>query len=358
MLHRVFVPIANEDEVIQSDRNIQAQVYKTALTGLRDEVKLQTEKINKEYGKIKKADIQEQLYYAACPMQGDEKTLKKCSKIASKNAKEVFDRIKEEAGQMRNAIKELRAQIKTLLLEKKEKYAKLKEMDIETYSKMSLYRELKKKCNKRVSSEKEMAEYMKNSQQFQEFKEKIEYYNDKIKSANDKLKIYMTAYRAKIKELQFILKTGGPNGDFTEDEKRVIKMTIKSHQQKHKTKFKTLKKNVRDEVSGYKSSMKVVNDNKKVLLQDLKKNIKSELTRYKRQKTSLKRIEKNMLKDLKDNGHNIVSFGEKAREILNEYKQKTADEFSAAAAKSAEKPKRCPKGTKRNRKTGECEEVK
>ena len=367
-IERVYTPIADVDEVIETDKPVQARVYKEAIQDLRKEISTNTDIIEKEFGKITKKQILNELIQV-CGNVDDTKEKKLCEKIARSGATELMMALKEEMKAMKEHIKELRVKIKELLLEKKAKYEKLKgsRMNIEKYKEFSIYYNINKKCNKKLLSEKGLAEYMNESQQFTELNDEINENNERIKEALDELKTYMVAYNLKMKELKRALKTG----NFTNEEKAAIGMTIKNNKMKHKETLKELREDVKDRVSSYKMNIQRINKDKKIRVQTLKKNIKNELLRYKRQNTSLKRIKKQMLsniqKKMKKDGIDIGQMSDKVRNIVEDYKNQISEKIEKekemagekAAEKAAEKArKEAEKAAEKAKKAAEKEAEK
>lgn len=347
-IQRVYTPIANIDDVMASDKTILTKVYKNAIEELRNEVKEATGAIDKEFGKVKKTQITKELK-SVCVDIDDKKDKRICEKIAGSYASELFNTIKEEMSIIKENIKELREKIKNLLLEKKEKAELLKgddaKMNAEIFKEHSLYREIRRKCNKKVIDEKSILGYINDSQQCTQINNEINEYNEKIKVALDELKTYMDAYNAKMKELKKVLKIKG----ISKLEKDIVNNNIKQNRENHVKHIKTLKKDVQNKVSDYKFEISELKKDKKVILREVKKSIKKELSRYKKQRVSLKRINKQMFneinKNLKKEGIDISpkKMSGRVTDMIEHYKKETIEQMKneisekAAAAEAKKK---------------------
>jgi hypothetical protein len=137
--------------------------------------------------------------------------------------------------------------------------------------KNSAYFSVRSQCGKRVYSNAELLEHLKDHPRIMKYNKEIKIYEDHIEMMKNRLKIESDAYKLKVKSLKDMLR----NSDLSDLERAVIKLIIKdSTKTFQKTKKRTAAE-LREEMEDHTDAIKLLARWEKEVFKNVKKTMKN-----------------------------------------------------------------------------------
>lgn len=335
IIHYLNTDIANEDQMLELDRNVIMHQYKLQMEKYKAEIE-KMEKESKIYGNQKQKNIKG----LDCPSNYTKKLLTKCKKLQRETKKILVQNIKEKREPFKQKIKETRGLIKMLKDIKTSRLSKriniLEERNMTDIDKNTVYYKLSRKCRLKPNLKQKLQLYINNDSQINRIDHQIRIHQEMERNIKNQLKDYSKSRintRKMPKKLQMELK------DPLELER-------------HKNNMKILREQLTDKIDKLKENdkqnkikLKEYNKTRRKVLSKLIPNIRKTLK--KREKEILKNIMeneeiKNMVND------SMKEFQTKLKELEenHEKEEKAIEEEKAAIKKAKEESKEAEKQAK------------
>ena len=373
-----IIPSAEINKVKQFDKYITRTSADEMIGELKEKADIVSAKMEGELGEMDKDSFN---YLKKKCEHVDALPNKICQKIIQTNIRELAKEVKSYTQSIRDQIRVLKKEMLNASKMKQKGLDDIKK-NIERYPdefenyKNGAYFSVRTICGKRIHTNKELLDNLKEHPRIIKYNKEIKVYEDNIEMIRNRLKIETESYNKKMKELKMALKKENNLSDL---EKSVIKLIIKES----KTTFqKTQKKHanqVREELEDHTYSINLLQDKKKEVYKSVKKTMKEMIKKDKKEQSATKKAESRLRKtlrkqgdlydDIKDEGIRVLvdTYEEKIKEQLDDtilknkilIKEKEAKEKEKREQKEAkEKEKQQQKEAKQKEKEAKQNETR
>jgi colicin import membrane protein len=234
--------------------------------------------------------------------QDDPVAKKECTKTVRATIRELVLEAREEVKRIKDAVKEIRSQLKNRALFKREALAAVSdniEKHEEEYAdyKGTLFANMRDTCSEKATTGSELSKQLHEHPAFVKYEDRIERYNVAIQRLQDQLKEHVTIYKARMAHLKKFLKQ-----DLSELERSVINLTIREERTLHNKTMRLRRKDAKAEEKGIQKKIKHTEKQRKKRYARLKKTIKKRVNAGRKEEKSVKRAELKLRKTLRKQG--------------------------------------------------------
>ena len=325
-LHHVAAPLVEDvQEVAKMDRKYVRSQMNEEIDALKKRADDEDEKMDKDL-----QDLDASRFYVIRDLCADyEGVVKKgCLKIANVQIRALVREAKTESKNLKDAIKQIRTEVKTKKMFRKGALAKVREYVTENPEEMekfqkSIYYVLKYKCGKTISTNKDFEEAAKEHPLIAEINEQIDGYNAHIKTLEDGLQTKLGLHKSKIQQVKKLLRN-----NLSELERSVVKSVLKDLQKEGKGLKKTLTKETEEEKKDLAEHLKDLSKKRNKTLRKMKSAVKSVAREQKREDKETARTEKALRKTLRKQGDLREEFKDGIlKDLVKKYSEKTREDF-------------------------------
>uniref|UniRef100_A0A6C0JHK5 Helicase ATP-binding domain-containing protein n=1 Tax=viral metagenome TaxID=1070528 RepID=A0A6C0JHK5_9ZZZZ len=329
IIERINVPIVKDVKMVERfDKKIVGDFLNSDVPKLQQQIIDETNKIRtSEFADIDANKFKFLREEICGDLEG--RPLKQCGKIVNANIRELVKEAKGEVKEMRENIKKIR---QLVIQQKKLKQISFKEIkgnvenNAEKYKKYkeSLFYLLKNTCAKKITSETNFKEAVKEHPEILETDNLLASYNEEIENLHGQIKNQMTNYKNRMAHLKGILK----KKDLSELERSVIKLTIKDEQKDFKGLMKATKKTVSKAEKEIKKKVKTTEKQRKKNVEKIRKTIKKQIKVEKKNEKDIEKEEKKLRKTLRKERDYVEEIkDEKLNDLVGKYKNKALDQM-------------------------------
>jgi len=334
IVKRVMVPIVSDvemEKVKKYDKYILRTDVDENIVKLKDQAEKASELLTDELSEMQKERFQ-YLRKKCETSQNDILSKNRCNKIINSNIKNLVGEIKEYVKSIKSQMKTINVELqkvaksKTKGLESIRKNIETHPEDFENY-KNSTYFSLRTICGKRVRTNKELLENLKEHPKIIKYNAEIKEHEDHIEMMKNRLKIDNEAYKLRLKQLRDFLRTS----ELSDLERSVIQLTIKDHQKKFRKTKKITAKTIQDDLEDDQEAIKLLEDNKKEVYHNVRKTMKNMIRQEKKELNAAKKEEKRLRRTMRKQGELKEEIkDEEINKIVNKYEEAIEDELKVA----------------------------
>jgi hypothetical protein len=334
IVKRVMVPIVSDvemEKVKKYDKYILRTDVDENIVKLKDQAEKASEFLTDELSEMQKERFQ-YLRKKCETSQNDILSKNRCNKIINSNIKTLVGEIKEYVKSIKSQMKTINVELQMVAkskmkgLESIRKNIETHPEDFENY-KNSTYFSLRTICGKRVRTNKELLENLKEHPKIIKYNAEIKEHEDHIEMMKNRLKIDNEAYKLRLKQLRDFLRTS----DLSDLERSVIQLTIKDHQKKFRKTKKITAKTIQDDLEDDQEAIKLLEDNKKEVYHNVRKTMKNMIRQEKKELNVAKKEEKRLRRTMHKQGELKEEIkDEEINKIVNKYEEAIDDELKVA----------------------------
>jgi len=329
IIERINVPIVKDIKMVERfDKKIVGDFLSSDIPKLQQQIIDETNKIRtSEFADIDANKFKFLREEICGDLEG--RPLKQCGKIVNANIRELVKEAKDEVKELRENIKKIRQLVTEQKKLKQLSFKEIKgnvENNAEKYKKYkeSLFYLLKNTCAKKITSETNFKEAVKQHPEILETDNLLAIYNEEIENLHGQIKNQMTNYKNRMAHLKGILK----KKDLSELERSVIKLTIKDEQKDFKGLMKTTKKTVSKSEKEIKKKVKTTEKQRKKRVEKIRKTIKKQIKVEKKNEKDIEREEKRLRKTLRRERDYVEEIkDEKLNDLVGKYKNKALEQL-------------------------------
>jgi hypothetical protein len=256
------------------------------------------------------------------------KHLNQCEKIVDNNIKKMVAEAKEEVKKIREKIAEIRELIKNRNLVRKSALSNIKENvdkyqeEYEKYQGTLLY-SLKNKCGVKIRGDSQLNGMIGEHPTIKKYDDNIVDYNNEIQRLNGELKQQLDKYKRRITYLKSLLKD-----NLNSLEKSVVKVTLRDERKTQKNLMKLKRKDVDTAENELNEKIKKTEKKRRSKFKKIRKTVKNMIDVEKQKESDIKRREKKLRTTLRKQ----KDFREEIKDdllvnIVNKYKPKILEDL-------------------------------
>ena len=279
--------IRDVQDAMDLDKRFARSILNKEVDDLKDQVKAENDKIDADL-----KDLDASRFYSLrdkCDdLEGGEK--KACLKIANANIRQLIQEVKAHTGQIKDAVKEIKEEVKNKNLFRKNTLKNISDRLKDNPQQLEKFREgmfysLKYKCGKKITPNTALKEAAVAHPDLIGINREIDAYGERLAKLDQGLKSRLLEHNNQIKSIKQMLRTGNLN----ELERGVLKLSLKDIRKTFTQRSKVANKLAEEERKYINTTRKALEKNRKHQLNSLKKTFKGQV---KEQKSEAKDTEK------------------------------------------------------------------
>lgn len=326
-IHNIEVPITdNIEQAERFDSKLVRDYLSSDVSDLKEMIVNEGKKIEGELSEIDKYKFNYLKEEVCGELEG--KQLNQCEKIVDNNIKKMVAEAKEEVKKIREKIAEIRELIKNRNLVRKSALSNIKENvdkyqeEYEKYQGTLLY-SLKNKCGVKIRGDSQLNGMVGEHPTIKKYDDNITDYNNEIQRLNGELKQQLDKYKRRITYLKSLLKD-----NLNSLEKSVVKVTLRDERKTQKNLMKLKRKDVDTAENELNEKIKKTEKKRRSKFKKIRKTVKNMIDVEKQKESDIKRREKKLRTTLRKQ----KDFREEIKDdllvnIVNKYKPKILEDL-------------------------------
>ena len=328
--------IRDVQDAMDLDKRFARSILNKEVDDLKVQIKAENDKIDADL-----RDLDPSRFYGLrdkCDdMEGKEK--KACLKIANANIRQLVQEVKAHTGQIKDAMKEIKEEVKNKNLFRKTALKNISDRLKDNPQQLEKFREgmfysLKYKCGKKITPNTALKEAANTHPDLIGINREIEAYGERLAKLDQTVKTRLLAHNSQIKSIKQMLRTGNLN----ELERGVLNLSLKDIRKTFTQRSKVANKLAEEERKHINTTRKALEKNRKHQLNRLKKTVKTQVKEQKSEARDTTKAATKLRKTMRKQGELREEIKhELLLDLMKKYSGKVDDDFANMRAGIAAK---------------------
>ena len=328
--------IRDVQDAMDLDKRFARSILNKEVDELKVQIKAENDKIDADL-----KDLDASRFYSLrdkCDdLEGKEQ--KACLKIANANIKQLVQEVKAHTGQIKDAVKEIKEEVKNKNLFRKTALQTISERMKDNPQQLEKFREgmfysLKYKCGKKITPNAALKEAALTHPDLVGINREIDAYGERLAQLDQGLKSRLAAHNNKMKSIKQMLRTGNLN----ELERNVLNLTLKDIRKTFAQRSKVANKLAEEERKDINKTRKALEKTRRKRMTHLKKSVKTQVKEQKAEARDVQRAETKLRKTMRKQGELREEIKhELLLDLMKKYSGKVDEDFANMRAGIAAK---------------------
>jgi len=328
--------IRDVQDAMDLDKRFARSILNKEVDDLKVQIKAENDKIDADL-----KDLDPSRFYSLrdkCDdLEGKEQ--KACLKIANANIRQLVQEVKAHTGQIKDAMKEIKEEVKNKNLFRKTALQNISDRLKYNPQQLEKFREgmfysLKYKCGKKITPNAALKEAAVTHPDLIGINREIEAYGERLADLDQTVKTRLLAHNSQIKSIKQMLRTGNLN----ELERSVLKLTLKDIRKTFAQRSKVANKLAEEERKNITKTKKQLEKTRRKRMTHLKKTVKTQVKEQKAEARDVQKAETKLRKTMRKQGELREEIKhELLLDLMKKYSGKVDEDFANMRAGIAAK---------------------
>ena len=328
--------IRDVQDAMDLDKRFARSILNKEVDELKVKIKAENDKIDADL-----KDLDASRFYSLrdkCDdLEGKEQ--KACLKIANANIKQLVQEVKVHTSQIKDAVKEIKEEVKNKNLFRKTALQNISERMKDNPQQLDKFREgmfysLKYKCGKKITPNAALKEAAVTHPDLIGINREIDAYGERLAQLDQGLKSRLAAHNNKMKSIKQMLRTGNLN----ELERNVLNLTLKDIRKTFAQRSKVANKLAEEERKDINKTRKALEKTRRKRMTHLKKSVKTQVKEKKAEARDVQKAETKLRRTMRKQGELREEIKhELLLDLMKKYSGKVDEDFANMRAGIAAK---------------------